>query len=196
MAFWKYREELSQIDRLKRSYYELLRDQLDQILLQYALIDSFENFRSQNLPFPFVEKRELKPRARIPDQEYDSQNAFLVIFVEDVIRRILAGYREYAMVPSSDHIQFPRARLPQDRLLERTIGVVFRYVNSRRVLLRPRSPAIRASPHDVSSHAVHRETHKQRTVCHLEYIPRVARLVALVLTAFTWSGKHFFALPD
>lgn len=85
MASWNFREELSQADRIRRSYYELLRDELDQLLLQYALIDSYHNFVSQKIPFPFVEKRELKPRARIPDQEYDSQNAFLVIFVEDVI---------------------------------------------------------------------------------------------------------------
>jgi len=32
-----------------------------------------------------VEKRELKPRARIPDVEYESQNAFLVMFVEDSV---------------------------------------------------------------------------------------------------------------
>ena len=85
MAFWNFREELSQADRIRRSYYELLRDELDQFLLQYALIDSYHNFISQQKSFPFVEKRELKPRARIPDQEYDSQNAFLVLFVEDLI---------------------------------------------------------------------------------------------------------------
>ena len=85
MAFWNFREELSQADRIRRSYYELLRDELDQFLLQYALIDSYHNFTSQKIPFPFVEKRELKPRARIPDQEYDCQNAFLLIFVEDAV---------------------------------------------------------------------------------------------------------------
>ena len=85
MAFWTYREELSQIDKIRRSYYELLRDELDQILLRHALIDSYNNFQNQNQPFPFVEKRELKPRAWIPDQEYECQNAFLVIFVEDTV---------------------------------------------------------------------------------------------------------------
>jgi hypothetical protein len=85
LAHWNYREELSQVDRLRRSYYELLRDELDQILLQHALIDSYNNFQSQNMAFPFVEKRELKPRARIPVQEYESQNAFLVLFVENSI---------------------------------------------------------------------------------------------------------------
>ena len=85
MAFWCVREELSQTDRLRRSYYELLRDELDQQLIQHALIDSYNNFRNRKVKYPFVEKRELKPRARIPDLEYECQNVFLVIFVEDII---------------------------------------------------------------------------------------------------------------
>jgi hypothetical protein len=85
LAFWNYREELSQADRIRRSYYDLLRDELDHSLLQYALIDSYQNFVDRQVDFPFVEKRELKPRARIPDLEYGSQNAFLVIFVEDIV---------------------------------------------------------------------------------------------------------------
>ena len=80
LAYWRYREELSQADRIRRSYYELLRDGLDQFLLQYALIDSYQNFVSQQLPFPFVEKRELKPRARIPDMEYESRMLFFLRF--------------------------------------------------------------------------------------------------------------------
>jgi len=39
----------------------------------------------KQLQYPFVEKRELKPRARIPDVEYESHNRFLVIFVEDFV---------------------------------------------------------------------------------------------------------------
>ncbi len=85
MAYWSVREELSMKSRLRRSYYELLRDELDQFLLQHALTDSYERFVEKNIPYPFVEKRELKPRARIPDLEYETQNAFLVIFLEDTI---------------------------------------------------------------------------------------------------------------
>ena len=83
MAYWGVREELSVADRLRRSYYELLRDELDQQMIQYAIIDSYFNFRNNKIPYPFVEKRELKPRARIPDLEYECQNVFLVIFIED-----------------------------------------------------------------------------------------------------------------
>ena len=92
MAYWCVREEISQANRLRRSYYELLRDDLDQFIIQYAMIDSYQNFIQKNIPYPFVEKRELKPRARIPDQEYEPQNTFLVVFVEDIIPAIHKKY--------------------------------------------------------------------------------------------------------
>lgn len=92
MAFWSVREALSQANRLRRSYYELLRDELDRFMLQYALVDSFNNFLSKNKTYPFVEKRELKPRARVSDIEYESQNAFLVIFIEDTVS---ADHKKY-----------------------------------------------------------------------------------------------------
>ena len=85
MAFWNIREELSQDNRLRRSYYELLRDELDQFMVQYGLVDSYRRFREKGEPYPFVEKRELKPRAILPDVEHERQSAFLVIFVEDAI---------------------------------------------------------------------------------------------------------------
>ena len=85
MPSWRYREELSRANKLRRSYYELLRDDLDQLVLSYGLVDSLKNFRLKDIPFPFVERRELKPRARIPGMEHDSINSFLLIFLEDVI---------------------------------------------------------------------------------------------------------------
>jgi hypothetical protein len=92
LAFWLYREELSLANKLRRSYYELLRDDLDQFLTQYALIDSYHNFLGRGSAYPFVEKRELKPRARLPEQEYELHNTFLVIFAEDAIP---AGHKKY-----------------------------------------------------------------------------------------------------
>lgn len=92
MAFWPVREELSLANRLRRSYYELLRDELDQFMLQYSLIDSYTRFSERRDPYPLVEKRELKPRARIPAIEYECQNAFLVLFVEDYVP---ASHKKY-----------------------------------------------------------------------------------------------------
>jgi len=83
--FWNVREVLSQANRLRRSYYELLRDELDQHMIRHALTDSYQNFCDKGIPYPFVEKREMKPRAILPGVEYECQNAFLVIFVENTI---------------------------------------------------------------------------------------------------------------
>lgn len=85
MVYWGYREELSRAHKIRRIYYELLRDDLDQFILTYGLVDSYENFRKKDIPYPFVEMRELKPRARVPGIEFEDHNSFLVIFVEDTI---------------------------------------------------------------------------------------------------------------
>ncbi|OGP63306.1 MAG: hypothetical protein A2V65_11165 [Deltaproteobacteria bacterium RBG_13_49_15] len=85
LTHWRFREELSLASRLRRSYYEILRDDLDQLMMHQALIESYTNFVAQNIPYPFVEHRELKPRGRVPDVEYGCQNAFLVLFMEDAL---------------------------------------------------------------------------------------------------------------
>ncbi len=74
---------LSREAGLWRSYYEVLRDELDQFVLGFGLVGSYNNFIRQNIPYPFVETRELKPRARIPSVEYKAQNSFLIIFTEN-----------------------------------------------------------------------------------------------------------------
>jgi len=70
----------------------MLRDELDDHLLRYALTDSYKRFLARDIDYPFVEKRELKPRARIPDIEYDCQNTFLVIFTEDTLPAVHKKY--------------------------------------------------------------------------------------------------------
>lgn len=85
MPVWPYRFQLSIQDRLRRSVYEVLRDQMDQYLTKYALIESYQNFQLVGEPYPFVSKRELKPRARVVEKEHANQNHFLVLFCEGTI---------------------------------------------------------------------------------------------------------------
>lgn len=120
MAFWSVREELSRASKFRRSYYELLRDEIDQFLLKYALIDSYANFKSKKTPYPFVEKRELKPRARIPDLEYECQNAFLVIFVEDTIPAAHKKYIRFLDVNQTNKMNLLHSKsLPLDGKFDR-----------------------------------------------------------------------------
>ena len=89
------RDCLSREQQLRRSYYEVLRDELDQFVLGYSLIGSYNNFLRLRTPYPFVELRELKPRARIPSIEFDAQNSFLIIFSEDFIDKKHKKYIRY-----------------------------------------------------------------------------------------------------
>ncbi|MBW1982492.1 MAG: hypothetical protein JRJ12_14865 [Deltaproteobacteria bacterium] len=92
MPTWPYRYQLSLLDRLRRSVYEVLRDQMDLYLVTHALIDSYHNFCEAGVPYPFVPKRELKPRARVVEKEYVYHNHFLVIFCEGTIA---SSYKKY-----------------------------------------------------------------------------------------------------
>ena len=85
IEFCKKRECLSREDRLRRSYYEVLRDDLDHYVTNYSLVESYNNFLRMKTPYSFVELRELKPRARIPSIEFDAQNSFLIIFCEQAL---------------------------------------------------------------------------------------------------------------
>lgn len=85
MLKWPYRYHLSMRHRLRRSLYEVLRDQMDTELIKHALVDSYRKFQDAGEVYPFVPKRELKPRARVIEQEYSLQNHFLVIFCEGTI---------------------------------------------------------------------------------------------------------------
>ncbi|MDD9303665.1 MAG: hypothetical protein HUK40_15510 [Desulfobacter sp.] len=95
MKFCTSRECLSREDRLRRSYYQVLRDELDQFVIGYSLVGSYNNFLRIRTPYPFVELRELKPRARIPSVEFDAQNSFLIIFSEDFIDKKHKKYIRY-----------------------------------------------------------------------------------------------------
>ncbi|MGA1875067.1 MAG: hypothetical protein ACMUIA_05630 [bacterium] len=86
------RTNLSWNEKLRRSLYVTIRDELDADLMEYALIDSYRNFAGHHHPYPFVEKRELKPRARTPDREYEYQNSFLVLFCEGTIPDMYKRY--------------------------------------------------------------------------------------------------------
>ncbi|MFC1896081.1 hypothetical protein ACFL0Q_05410 [Thermodesulfobacteriota bacterium] len=88
MPYWTYRKDLSKQNKLRRSIYEILRDELDQYVTEYAMVASYTRFKQANRGYPFVEMRELKPRARISPIEHEWQNTFLILFVEDTVPSI------------------------------------------------------------------------------------------------------------
>lgn len=111
------RGQLSMQGRLRRSLYDVLRDELGGILIQHGLIASYWNFRRGKAPYPFVQKRELKPRARGGTKEFSNQNNFLVVFCEGVIpneQKKHIRFFETNRVKKSNIDEFTTSRLYPD----------------------------------------------------------------------------------
>lgn len=77
--------EIGWNERARRYLYMFLRDELEKILINEALIESYKNFKADNIEYPFVEMRELKPRAKAIAPEFPQQRHFIVIFNEGTL---------------------------------------------------------------------------------------------------------------
>jgi hypothetical protein len=79
------RNEIGWNERFRRCLYFFLRDELDSVLLTQSLVESYKAFKEKKKGYPFVEMRELKPRAKIHGPEYAEHRHFIVIFNEDIL---------------------------------------------------------------------------------------------------------------
>jgi hypothetical protein len=79
------RNKLTWNARHRRCLYLFLRDELDALLIQEGLIGSYRAFKNKHKEYPFVEMRELKPRARTVGPEYADHNHFIIIFNEETL---------------------------------------------------------------------------------------------------------------
>ncbi|MBF0309446.1 MAG: hypothetical protein HQL56_07965 [Magnetococcales bacterium] len=61
------------------------RDQVIRQLTHYTLIESYHQFRKENLPYPFVPPANLRPGAVATTREYKLQNNALVILINSVM---------------------------------------------------------------------------------------------------------------
>jgi hypothetical protein len=89
---WVFREKLNYYEKLRRSLYEILRDVLEMRLMKISLIDSFYNYQNNHIYYNFLEKSELKPKAKKMDRESGLFNTFIVIFCEGTISTDLKNY--------------------------------------------------------------------------------------------------------
>ncbi|MBW6451990.1 MAG: hypothetical protein K0B02_04660 [DPANN group archaeon] len=81
-------EELSYEQHRRRMEYFYYRKQLDLIILQFTLLDSYNNFKKAKCPYPFVDIKSLEHTFSYDDSidvEYEHQNSALILFYEDKI---------------------------------------------------------------------------------------------------------------
>ena len=92
---WKYRERLNYYEKLRRSLYEILRDELERRLMKVSLIDSFYLHHKHGVEYAFLDKSELKPKSKKMEKESEYYNTFIVIFCEDTVGSELKNYLRF-----------------------------------------------------------------------------------------------------
>ncbi len=102
----KERSRLNYHEKLRRSLYEFLRDELERRLIKIALIDSFSNFEKNRVHYTFLDKSELKPKSKKMEKESDLINTFIVIFCESAVSRKFMNHIRF----------FPENRVIKDNL--------------------------------------------------------------------------------
>lgn len=86
---------LSRNEKLRRSLYKTLRNELDYALIRHSLIDSYQNHLDAEVEYKFVEKRQLKPRSKVTEMESELNNGFIVLFTETAMPADLKKYIRY-----------------------------------------------------------------------------------------------------
>ena len=114
---WKYREQLSYYEKLRRSIYEILRDSLERRLMKISLIDSLCNYQEKGIEYIFVDKSELKPKSKKMEKESEFFNTFLVIICEGVLSSQLKNYIRF--FPENSVIKKNLQYLPNFSLFKR-----------------------------------------------------------------------------
>jgi len=79
------RFEIGWNEKFRRCLYFFLRDELEKSLIDEALVESYRTFKAKGKEYPFVEMRELKPRARIISPEHPEHRHFIVLFNEETL---------------------------------------------------------------------------------------------------------------
>jgi len=87
--------QLSRKERLRRTLYKTLRDELDYSLIQFGIIDGYEKIKKTGQEYAFVSMRELKPRGKVDSVENELIEGFIILFAEDVIPSNLKKYIRY-----------------------------------------------------------------------------------------------------
>ncbi len=92
---WFHTNELSYDEKRVRSLYDYLSQELEKNLLHHGLVESYSRFVETNTAYPFVEMRELKPRAKVVESENSLLEGFIVIFAEGAIPQQMKKYIRY-----------------------------------------------------------------------------------------------------
>ena len=92
----KKRFELGYIEKIRRSIYVYLRDQLERRLISIALETPYRLCRVKDMPYPYVEAGDLKPKKKEFMKDSFVSEPFIIIFCEDSIDEVHQKYIRFS----------------------------------------------------------------------------------------------------
>lgn len=92
----KSRFELGHLEKTRRSIYVFLRDQLEHKLISIALESPYRLCRVKDMPYPYVEPGDLKPKKKEFTKDSFVAQPFFIVFCEDAIDEVHQKYIRFS----------------------------------------------------------------------------------------------------
>ncbi|MBN1635486.1 MAG: hypothetical protein JW920_03170 [Deltaproteobacteria bacterium] len=90
------RFELSHTDKVRRSIYVFLRDELERRLITIGLEEPYRTCLGKDICYPYVDPSEMKPKKKEFSKESLVAKPFFVIFTEDTIEEVHQKYIRFS----------------------------------------------------------------------------------------------------
>lgn len=120
----KSRFELGHVEKIRRSIYVHLRDELERRLRSIALETPYRVCLENNVPYPYVEPAELRPKKKEFLKESEVSRPFIVIFCEDTIDD---AHQKYIRFSESNRVKKDTLTLIPDLTLHRSFYSTARF---------------------------------------------------------------------
>jgi len=120
----KSRFELGHTEKIRRSIYVFLRDELERRLKSIALEEPYLRCQEKKIPYPYVDSSEMRPKKKEFSKESSLARPFFIIFCEDTIDEI---HQKYIRFSNSNRVRKDTISLVPDIGLHRSFYSAIRF---------------------------------------------------------------------
>jgi hypothetical protein len=120
----KSRFELGHTEKIRRSIYVFLRDELERRLKAIALEEQYRRCKEKKVPYPYVDSSEMRPKKKEFSKESSEARPFFIIFCEDTIDEI---HQKYIRFSDSNRVRKDTISLVPDIGLHRSFYSAVRF---------------------------------------------------------------------
>lgn len=118
------RFELGHTEKIRRSIYVFLRDELERKLKTIALEEPYQRCQARKVPYPYVDSSELRPKKKEFSKESSETCPFFLVFYEDTLEEI---HQKYIRFSDSNRVRKDTISLVPDIKFHRPFSSTIRF---------------------------------------------------------------------